>query len=210
MCFHVKQSKKAQEVEHRFKVKVEKNASFQQSNHFNGFDFPKMSIISNQNPEVVNYYHWGLVPHWAKDTSIKQYTLNAKIETLDEKPSFRDCINNRCLVIADGFYEWQWLDRKGKNKQKYEIGLPDDSLFAFAGIWSKWIEPETQNIFHTMSIVTTQANKLMSTIHNIKKRMPVILTSKNETDWLEGADIEQFIYPDIELKATKITPLTLF
>jgi putative SOS response-associated peptidase YedK len=78
-----------------------------------------------------------LIPAWAKDKTIQQYTLNAKIETLNEKPSFKNNIKNRCLVIADGYYEWQWLDPKGKNKQKYLITLTSEEPFAFAGICAK-------------------------------------------------------------------------
>ena len=140
----------------------------------------------------------GLIPFWAKDDSIKQYTLNAKIETLNEKPAFKNSVKNRCLVIADGFYEWKWLDEKGRKKQKYLITLPDSDLFAFAGIWSEWQNKSTGEIINSYSIITTEANELMAEIHNSKKRMPVILTKKNEKDWLGGEEINDF-NPDYAL-----------
>ena len=93
-------------------------------NHINGFGFPKTPVIINTSPDIITNYHWGLFPAWAKDESIRSYTLNAKIETLSEMPSFRNSVHKRCLVIASGFYEWQWLDAKGKHKQQYLIGLP--------------------------------------------------------------------------------------
>jgi len=140
MCFHSKQTKKAAEVESRFNAKIDDVALFNPQSEINGFTFPKTPIITNTKPKLIQHYQWGLIPFWAKDESIKKYTLNAKIETLREKPSYRDAVENRCLIIVDGFYEWQWLDSKGKRKQKYEIGLPNKNLFSFAGIWSEWID----------------------------------------------------------------------
>ena len=153
---------------------------------------------------MIQPFTWGLIPFWSKDNTIQQYTLNAKIETLAEKPSFKHSINKRCLVIADGFYEWQWLDPKGKNKQKYIITLPDNGLFAFGGIWSEWVNKATGEIINTYSIVTTQANELMCEIHNSKKRMPVILTPEFEQAWLGGTNTKEFEQIEIELFAQPV------
>lgn len=188
MCFHSKQSKSAQELKHRFK------ANFKDENLFiptiyNGFQFPKTPIITNKQPEEIQLFNWGLIPFWAKDDTIKKNTLNAKIETIHEKPSFRNVLNNRCLVLADGFYEWQWLDDKGKKKQKYEITLPDNEPFAFGGLWSEWLDKSTGELVYTYTILTTEANELMSKIHNTKKRMPVIVSADNEKFWLKGHDL---------------------
>lgn len=95
-----------------------------------------------------------------------------------EKPSFKDSINKRCLVIVDGFYEWQWLDKVGKSKQKYLITHKQDEPFAFAGLYNDWLNPATGDIRRTYTIVTTEANELMAEIHNNKKRMPVSLTGR--------------------------------
>jgi putative SOS response-associated peptidase YedK len=153
---------------------------------------------------VIDFLHWGLIPIWAKDDSIRQNTLNAKIETLSEKPAFKDNVKNRCLIIADGFYEWQWLDKKGKEKQKYLITLPGEELFAFAGLWSRWVNIETGEIVKSYTIITTEANSMMCEIHNSKKRMPVILTRENENEWLTGHQVKDFAHLELELVAKAI------
>ncbi len=201
MCFHSRQSKNARALEKRFRANIEQPELFEPSGHYNGFAFPQTPVVAHDHPGLIRHFHWGLIPFWAKDEGIRQYTLNAKIETLHKKPSFRQAVKNRCLVIADGFYEWQWLDPKGRQKQKHLVGLPGDELFAFAGLWSEWASPATGEVVHSYSIVTTEANELMSRIHNSKKRMPVILTRDNEQDWLEGADVADFAGVDVALQA---------
>lgn len=188
MCFHSKQSKSAQELQNRFKAKFENEALFAPS-IYNGFQFPKTPVITNKQPEKIHFFNWGLIPFWAKDDSIKKNTLNARIETIHEKPAFRNVVNNRCLILADGFYEWQWLDDKGKQKQKYELTLPDNELFAFAGLYSEWTDKSTGEIISTYTILTTEANELMSKIHNTKKRMPVIVSADYELTWLNGQEL---------------------
>lgn len=200
MCFHSKQSKSAQEVQSRFKAKFENEALFTPS-IYNGFQFPKTPVITNKQPEKIQLFNWGLIPFWAKDDSIKKNTLNARIETIHEKPSFRNSINNRCLILADGFYEWQWLDDKGKQKQKYELTLLDNELFAFAGLYSEWTDKSSGEIINTYTILTTEANELMSKIHNTKKRMPIIVSSDNEQTWLNGQELKM---QNDRLKATEV------
>lgn len=189
MCFHSKQSKSAQELQNRFKAKFKNDTLFQPT-IYNGFQFPKTPVITNKQTDIIQLFDWGLIPFWAKDDSIKKMTLNCKIETAHQKPSFRNVINNRCLVLADGFYEWQWLDEKGKQKQKYELTLPENEAFAFAGLYSEWLDKSTGELRNTYTIITTEANQLMSKIHNTKKRMPVIIATDNEQDWLHGHDLK--------------------
>lgn len=204
MCFHSKQTKSALEVENRFNAKVDNTIEFKTQTHINGFDYPKTPIIIDENPNIITHYNWGLIPTWAKDDDIKKFTLNAKIETLENKPSFNESINKRCLVIANGFYEWQWLDSKGKNKIKFEIGIGNEELFAFAGLYSEWVDTNTNEIKKTYTIVTTEANNLMAEIHNIKKRMPVILKPNDEEKWLYHYPVNEFAYPyEVNLKAMK-------
>lgn len=200
MCFHSKQTKKAIELEHRFRAKFENEKAYTPS-IFNGFQYPKTPVIANDDSHTIKMFNWGLIPVWAKDKEIRKNTLNARIETIEEKPSFRNSVKNRCLVLVDGFYEWQWLDEKGKAKQKYEIGMPDHSAFALAGIWSDWLDRETGELMHTYSILTTDANEQMAIIHNSKKRMPVILRPENEMEWLMGGRLEMV---DSEMRAEKI------
>jgi putative SOS response-associated peptidase YedK len=210
MCYHTTQKKSKKELAERFKVDV--NESLDISGElFNGFTFPYTPVISSKNKNKMALFQWGLIPNWSKEKSIQQYTLNAKIETLDEKPSFKNSIQQRCLIVADGFMEWQWLDKKGKTKQQYHITLPNQDAFAFAGIWSEWVNPSTGEIINTYSMVTTEANPLMSEIHNTKKRMPVILTPQNEQDWLNGKNYQDFAKCDLALNAVKVNEiLTLF
>lgn len=200
MCFHSKQSKSAQELKNRFNAKFENEAFFQPA-IYNGFQFPKTPVITNKQPDNILLYSWGLIPFWAKDDSIKKNTLNARMETIHEKPSFRNSVNNRCLILADGFYEWQWLDDKGKQKQKYELTLPDNELFAFAGLFSEWTDKSTGEIINTYTILTTEANELMSKIHNTKKRMPIIVSADNEQTWLKGQELTM---QNDRLKATEV------
>jgi putative SOS response-associated peptidase YedK len=123
---------------------------------------------------------WGLVPSWAKDVSIGQRMINARAEAAAEKPAFRSAFKSRrCLVPADGYYEWK--KRKGGQKQPYLARNADGTPFAFAGLWEKWRAPEDQ-IIETCTILTTHANDLTQSIHD---RMPVILNPKGYGLWLD-------------------------
>lgn len=129
---------------------------------------------------IFGLMRWGLIPYWAKDASIASRTINAMSETAVEKPAFRDAMRRRrCLIPADGFYEWR---RGGGNKkQAYNIGMADDGLFAFAGLWDRWRSPEGTAI-ETCTILTTTPNSLTADIHD---RMPVILRPEDYDLWLD-------------------------
>tara|TARA_R110000868_G_scaffold96405_8_gene265262 strand:- start:157 stop:771 length:615 start_codon:yes stop_codon:yes gene_type:complete len=191
MCFHFNFHQTAEKVSERFQAEY-KQGELLTPAHFNGFSFPQTPVILDEKPQLIQPINWGLIPFWAKDKSIQKYALNAKIETLTEKPSFRNSVNKRCLIIANSFWEWQWLDPKGKNKQKYEISKADDELFAFGGIWAEWTNKTTGEIIKSYSIITTAANDLMAKIHNTKKRMPLILNREEELTWLNGSDFSDF------------------
>lgn len=209
MCFHSKQSKSATEVENRFNAKIDNLTLFSPQQNINGFDFPLTPIITDENPKIITHYNWGLIPSWSNNDKIKKLTLNAKIETLDEKQAFKNSINKRCLVIANGFYEWKWLDSKGNNKIKYEISIGNEALFTFAGIYSQLKDTTTGVVKNTYAIVTTQANPIMAEIHNIKKRMPVILKPEDEIKWLEQTDYKEFAFPyEVNLIAHNLDPQT--
>lgn len=201
MCFHSKQSKSAQELKHRFKASFPQEELFKPSS-FNAFLYPKTPVIIDQNPESIELYHWGLMPSWAKDLSARAYTLNARIETINEKPSFKYYVKKRCLILADGFYEWQWLDPEGKKKQKYLITLRNQEAFAFAGLYNAWVDKTTGEIFNTYTILTQEAKGIMREIHNHKLRMPVILPQKQEMEWLKG---ENLALDEVELVGEEIT-----
>lgn len=191
MCFHSKQSKDAQTLQNRFNAKIERPELFTTGDK-NGFEHPYCAIITNDRQEIIQMAQWGLLPDWAKDKQLQNSTLNARFESISEKPAFRNSVSKRCLIPADGFYEWQWLDPKGKHKKKYLVHLPNDSLFAFAGLWNCWRDNNTGETFHTYTILTTEANELMSVIHNSKKRMPVILHPDAEKTWLNGGKMDIF------------------
>lgn len=121
---------------------------------------------------------FGLIPHWAKDPKIGVQCLNARAETVAEKPAFRDAFKSRrCLVLTDGFYEWL---REGKNRIPYRVMMKNHKPYAMAGLWDRWKRSDGRE-FETFSIVTTEPNDLIKTIHD---RMPVILSKEDEDLWL--------------------------
>lgn len=123
---------------------------------------------------------WGLVPSWAKDASIGNRMINARAETVADKPAFRTALRRRrCLVPADGYFEWQ---KTGAGKQPYYIRLCDDRPFGMAGLWESWLNPATNEPLQSCTIVTTQANHLTQPIHD---RMPVILGAADYEMWLD-------------------------
>jgi putative SOS response-associated peptidase YedK len=139
------------------------------------------SILSAPGGEKqLQMLRWGLIPSWAKDAKIGAKLINARAETVSEKPSFKAAFNRRrCLIIADGFYEWQ---RQEKQKQPYYFRLQNGQLFAFAGLWEQWKSTD-EEIINSCTILTTEANDLLRPIHD---RMPVILESKNYELWLDS------------------------
>jgi putative SOS response-associated peptidase YedK len=184
MCFHNSLSKKAREVANRFRVQTE--IDFGPVYYASGFSFPQWPVITAEEPDRMKPFRWGLIPHWVKDQAqareLRAMTLNAKSETVFEKPSFRFSIHKkRCLVPSTGFYEWQDYNKK---KYPYFIGLKKTEIFALAGIYTHWTDKESGEIAATFSILTTSANPLLARIHNMKKRMPVILLPEKESDWL--------------------------
>ena len=122
---------------------------------------------------------WGLIPAWAKDEKIGYRTINARMETVQTAPSYRNAFQRRrCLILANGFYEWR---RRGGPRVPFDIALKDDEPFAFAGLWEAWKNPSSQEWVLSCTIITTEANDLIAQIHD---RMPVILDAKDQPAWL--------------------------
>ena len=196
MCFFYKPVKEPKKLEARFDAKIinEPMLDFFETptDVYNGFSHPFLPVITNKEPDKIQFFEWGLLPKWAKDKKFQANTLNARLETLSEKPSFRNVLGNRCLVPAEGFLEWQWQDPKGKEKVKYLLEISGSPIFAFAGLWSEWVNENTGKIIPTYTIITTEANELMAKIHNTKKRMPVILHPDFEKNWLEEGTINMW------------------
>lgn len=185
MCYHYSLSKQQEAISKVLQAEWE--MPFEPIYHISGFAFAPMPVITQQEPNKVQAYQWGLIPHWVKTSAeaqkIRAQTLNAKAETLFEKPAFRTYVlHNRCLVLSDGFFEW--MDYK-KKKYPHYVHLKNNELFAFAGLYAHWTDKETGELFRTFTIITTDANPLMAKIHNTKKRMPVILQQDQWSTWLD-------------------------
>jgi putative SOS response-associated peptidase YedK len=152
-----------------------------------------VAVVPNTGENKLDFFVWGLIPSWAKDPAIGSRMINARAETVAEKPSFRGPFRRkRCLILADGFFEWQKLPNS-KTKQPMYIYLKDHSLFAFAGLWDTWFSPDGSEV-RSCTIITTEPNELVKPIHN---RMPVILPIEAYPSWLNAE----------ETPADKLTPL---
>ena len=175
-----------------------------------GFSHPRLAIVRQ---EGVFLYEWGLIPSWVKDqetaNDLRNKTLNAVGETAFEKPSFRKSISlQRCLLPVSGFYEWREVNGV---KYPYYIQLKEQDYFSLGSLYDTWINRETGEIRNTFSIITTPANPMMEKIHNLKKRMPLILSREDEMKWLDpglkAADIKELIkpFPEAWMKAYTIS-----
>ena len=137
------------------------------------------ALIRQDSQNMMVTYLWGLIPFWAKDPSIGTKLINARAETVAEKPSFKNAfLHRRCLIPADGFYEWK---TEGKKKIPYTFSLKPGSPFVFAGLYEQWIAPDKKTV-ETCTIITTQANGVVEPIHD---RMPVIVPKESQALWLE-------------------------
>ena len=195
MCYYVSNQLTRKSMKDAFGVTFN-GPDFQGSDFTNGFSYPKTPIITDENPDEAILGDWGLIPVWAKNRDMQKSTLNARIDTLTEKPSFKHSVSNRCLVLVNGFYEWKWLDSKGKKKEKYFIRLDNgEEPFALGGIYNIWTDEETEETLTSFSIVTSNANELMAEIHNTKDRMPLVLSKEAEEAWLSDRSVDNFAFP---------------
>lgn len=145
-----------------------------------------VAVVANDDKFQMDFFIWGLIPSWAKDPAIGSRMINARAETLAEKPSFRAAFRRRrCLVLADGFYEWR-QEPGQRSKTPLYIKLKSGEPFAFAGLWENWNSPDGSNVL-SCTIITTEPNSLMQSIHN---RMPVILSTESFSAWLEARETE--------------------
>lgn len=195
----------------------------EQQEPFNNFTFPEkfaprfniaptqpILAIPNDDQFTADFFVWGLIPMWAKDPNIGSRLINARAETLPEKPAFRGSLKyKRCLILADGFYEWKTVEGK-KSKTPFFIHMKDRKPFAFAGLWDSWNSPEGSQI-KSCTIITTEPNELMSLLHN---RMPVILHPRDYDKWLDPSPQtpDQLMpllkpFPDDAMDAYPVTPL---
>lgn len=140
-----------------------------------------LAIVRRSGENWLDKYHWGLVPFWAQDVTIGNRMINARAETVAQKPSFRNAFKKRrCLIPADGFFEWKGA--KGR-KQPYYLTLPDQRPFAFAGLWEEWQGPQPDApVYKSCTIITTAASKSVQPVHH---RMPAIITPAKYDRWLD-------------------------
>lgn len=166
------------------------------------------AVLENEGKRIVENLKWGLIPHWSKDDSFASKLINARAETLANKPSFRDAFKtHRCIIPATGFYEW---DKKSSGaRQPYYFYLKDKNVFGFAGLWSEWTDKESGDVIETCTIITTEANKVLEPIH---ERMPVILKSDKYDEWLDEKEndtdkLQKLLkpYPASEIASYKVS-----
>ncbi|WP_287192212.1 SOS response-associated peptidase [Syntrophothermus sp.] len=168
---------------------------------------PVPVISGTARERKITMMRWGLIPRWAKDVSIGNKLINARAETIDKKPAFRESfLRQRCLVPADGFFEWKKDD--GNKKIPFRIVLPDRKLFAFAGIWDSWVSPTGIKV-DSFSVITVEASGDMVSIH---ERMPAILADEEmQALWLNyrnAVELKRLLVPYAgQLKAYKVSPL---
>jgi len=208
MCGRSSLSKTEKELEERF------NATFYSDGLVNYNPLPNynvapthiMPVITNEAQNLFRAFRWGLIPFWAKDKKIGYRMINARIETLFEKSSFKQAVTKRrCLVPADGFYEWK---KTSEGKQPYRIQTTDQEIFSMAGIWERWKNPQDGQLIFSFSVITQGPNELMEDIHN---RMPAILRAEQETLWLADdlspKDLVEMIepYPSEHMKAYPVS-----
>lgn len=142
-----------------------------------------VTVVANTGQNKVDFFVWGLIPAWAKDPGIGNRMINARAETLAEKPSFKAAYRRRrCLILADGFYEWR--KNPDKSKTPMYIQLESKEPFAFAGLWERWNSPQGDEVL-SCAIITTEPNEFMAKIHN---RMPAILPRSTYEQWLDPAE----------------------
>lgn len=219
MCYYVDSKLTKKEIREVFNVETNFK-DFDSEKMLSGFRKKgvydkKLPIILNSNPGEAVIGDWGIVPDWSATRGFQRSTLNARLEELEDKKSFKDSIGKRCLVPVNGFYEWKSFDKngnpdpEGKVKQLHYIQLDNGGKpFALAGIYNIWNNQDTIEDLLTFSIVTTDSNTLMTDIHNSKKRMPVVLNENEYQSWLDEPDYLQFTFPnhDVNLIIDNLEP----
>lgn len=170
----------------------------------------QVAVVANNGQNRIEFFQWGLIPSWAKEPAIGNRMINARAETLAEKPAFKQAYKKRrCLVLADGFYEWRKA-QNGGSKTPYYIGLRSGEPFAFAGLWESWRSPEDETVL-SCTIITTTPNELVAELHN---RMPVILPPGAYDQWLDPAEqpadeLDRLLkpYPAVLMAAYRVSTL---
>ena len=215
MCYHISRTSTAATLAQRFNAQPAAGVTLPVYHHVSAFVHPALPVVTGQHPGVVQLFSWGLLPEWVKSgeqaAEVATKTLNARGETIYEKPSFRRAAaHQRCLILIDGFFEWM---HRGGRKYPFFIRTAAEGPFALGGLWSAWADPATGELFQTCSVVTTEANVLMARIHNTKQRMPLVLPPAHEHLWMQPdlprAEVEKLMRPidEAALTAHTVSPL---
>lgn len=179
MCGRYTNKAKKEEIEQEFAVNINQGVIFEPRYNIAPSQFVPV-ILEEKGNRIINQLKWGLIPSWAKDDSFAAKMINARAETLAEKPSFKNAFKSRrCIISASGFYEWE---KTKTGKQPHYFFLKDKNIFGFAGLYEEWLDKSTGELIETCTIITTEANKVLEPIH---ERMPVILHSKDYNQWLD-------------------------
>ncbi|MFC1464628.1 MAG: SOS response-associated peptidase [Candidatus Brachytrichaceae bacterium NZ_4S206] len=184
------------------------SADFVTTPRYNVAPTQTVAVVYDESPRTLSAARWGLIPSWAKDPSIGSRMINARAETLAEKPAFRNLLKKRrCLVLADSFYEWR--KNPDGTKTPMRVMLTSGAPFALAGLWDIWKTPEGE-LLRTCTIITTEPNALIAPLHN---RMPAILLPEQEADWLshshgDATFLQSLLqpFPAERMKAYPVSP----
>lgn len=210
MCYHTALIATPRQLARRYRRKADLILQFPPAYRVSGFSHAEYPVVTTD--ERIQYYRWGLIPHWIDGVedavAIRNRTLNARAESIFAKPSFREPIRKRrCLVPASGFFDWHQAEGR---KIPYYISVRSQPIVSLAGIWDCWYNRMQDEWVGTYSVITTEANPLMRRIHNTNFRMPVILHPEDEERWLDPALDEGQIaallrpFPDAEMQAVAI------
>jgi putative SOS response-associated peptidase YedK len=181
VCGRFTNKAKSKDIEKEFKV-GRKNANLFEP-RYNIAPSQMIDVVFEpENERILSQLKWGLVPSWSKDAATSKGLINARAETLTEKPSFREAFKSRrCIIPASGFYEWQ--KKAAGAKQPFYFYLNGKEVFGFAGLWEEWLDKQTGEMLETCTIITTEANEVLKPVHD---RMPVILKPKSYDEWLDA------------------------
>jgi putative SOS response-associated peptidase YedK len=211
MCYTVSIYAKTHAIEAAMGATFDDETEYQPYVHVTGYAHPFLPFITNKRPKALQMMSWGLIPKWARTeqaaADIRDKTLNARIETLFEKPSFKQAAMHRTgLLPVQGFLEWHHGYRR---KDPYLVRHKSEVFLTLGCIWEEWVNPRSGEVVPSLSIITTPSNKLMSWVHNARKRMPLIVPPGDREAWLKGIapeDVErlQSPFPDGELEAIRL------
>lgn len=215
MCFSVNVNLVKEELENRYGASFLDPEKYSPSYYYHAFGLPDIPAICSGNTQKIQLLKWGLIPSWVKNAEsaaeIRLKTFNARAEGIDSKPSFAPSFSSkRCIIPVKGFFEWE---HSGNKKIPWYIYRADDDIMSLAGLWSEWVDNSTGEMVNTFSIVTTDANEIMASVHNSKKRMPVVLEKSAESVWLDISSGKETVlgllksYPSEILKAHTISGL---